>query len=62
MPSYNELEQQNTGKALEQPRAYTEADLRAEVMALGEQIRELKTLLLVRGETANPAGTQQPAP
>jgi hypothetical protein len=32
----------------------------AEVLALREEIRALKTLLLVRGKTANPAGTQQP--
>jgi hypothetical protein len=29
------------------------------VLTLHEEIRELKTLLLVRGETANPAGAQQ---
>jgi len=62
MQSYNEQEQQNTATALEQPRAHTEADVHAEVLALREEIQELKTLLLARGETANPVGTQQPPP
>jgi voltage-gated sodium channel len=62
MQRYNEQEQQNTGITLKQPRAHTEADVHAEVLALREEIRELKTLLLVRRETANPAGTQQPPP
>ena len=59
MQSYNEQEQQNEDIALEQPRAHTDADVHAELLTLRAEIRELKTLLLVRGETANLAGTQQ---
>ena len=61
MQSYNEQEQQDTVAAFEQPRDQKEADVHAEVLALREEIRELKTLLLVRGETANAVATQQPA-
>ena len=60
MQSYNEQEQQNEDITLEQPRAHPDADVHAELLTLREEIRELKTLLLARGETANPAGTQQP--
>ena len=61
MQSYNEQEQQDTVAAFEQPRDQKEADVHAEVLALREEIRELKTLLLVRGETANAVATQLPA-
>jgi hypothetical protein len=46
--------------ALEQTRTHIEADVHAEVLALRQEIRELKTLLLVRGEPANPAATRRP--
>jgi len=61
MQSCNEQEEQNTGTALEQLHAQPEADVHAEVLALRVEIRELKTLLLARGETAKPAGTQRPS-
>jgi voltage-gated sodium channel len=60
MQSYNEREQQNTVTVLEQTRTHIEADVHAEVLALRQEIRELKTLLLMRGEPANPAKTRRP--
>jgi voltage-gated sodium channel len=61
MQRYNEQERQDTVATLEQPRDHIEADVHAEVLALREEIRELETLLLVRGETEKAVATQQPA-
>ena len=46
MQSYTEQEQHETVKAIEQTRNAMEADLHAEVSALRDEIRELKTLLV----------------
>jgi len=46
MQSYTEQEQHETVKAIEQTRNAMEADLHAEVRALRDEIRELKTLLV----------------
>ncbi len=45
MQSFTEQEQQETVAAVEQAREHIEADLHAEVRAMREDIRELKTLL-----------------
>jgi voltage-gated sodium channel len=45
MQSYSEKEQQETVGAVEQARTHIEADLHAEVRAMREENRELKTLL-----------------
>lgn len=45
MQSYTEEEQRETVAAVEQAREHIEADLHAEVRAMREEIRELKTLL-----------------
>jgi voltage-gated sodium channel len=46
MQSYTEQEQHDKVKAIEQTRNAMEADLHAEVRALRDEIRELKTLLV----------------
>lgn len=45
MQSYTEAEQRETVAAVDQARVHIEADLHAEVRAMREEIRELKTLL-----------------
>ena len=45
MQSYSEAEHQGTVQAVEVARTHIEADLHAEVRAMREEIRELKTLL-----------------
>jgi voltage-gated sodium channel len=45
MQSYSEAEHQETVAVVEQVREHIEADLHAEVRAMREDIRELKTLL-----------------
>lgn len=46
MQSYTENEQKETVAAVEQAREHIEADVHAEVRAMRDEIRELKTLLL----------------
>ncbi|MBU1980271.1 MAG: hypothetical protein KJ958_13985, partial [Gammaproteobacteria bacterium] len=46
MQSFTENEQRETVAAVDQAREHIEEDLHAEVRAIREEIRELKTLLL----------------
>lgn len=54
MQSYTEQEQQETAKAIEQTRNHIEADFHAEVRALRDEIRELKTLLAANATNPTP--------
>ena len=59
MQTFSEKEHQETVAAVEHAREHIESDLRAEVMAMREEIRELKTLL-TQGELPERIGCPNP--